>query len=96
MSKVYEFTGETKTVESITLRRIRRLSDGEIGGWIEGEDNLEHGAAWVSGYALVSGNSRVFGEALVSGNSRVYGNALVSGYAWVYGNARVSGDEVLQ
>ncbi|MTU21551.1 hypothetical protein GMD32_08450 [Parasutterella excrementihominis] len=54
---------------------------GEIGGYIEKEENLsEHGDAWVCG------DARVYGNALVYGNARVYGDA------WVYGDAEVYGD----
>ena len=44
----YEFTGETRKVHGSTLNRIRALRDfadvkaGELGGWIEKEDNLSH------------------------------------------------------
>lgn len=31
----YEFTGETKNFNGVTVIRIRRISDGQIGGWIE-------------------------------------------------------------
>ena len=88
----YEFTGETKDMHNCTFRQIRRISDGEVGGWIESEKNLSHeGDAWVSGNALVSGNAKVSGNAWVSGTSKVFGDAWVSGDAWVYGNAKVSG-----
>ena len=33
MTKKYEFTGETKEHNGYTLHRIRRLSDGLVGGW---------------------------------------------------------------
>ena len=81
------------------------VEEGDLGGFIEKEDNLsQSGNAWVYGNAEVSGNARVsgnaevsgnawvYGNAWVSGNARVYGNAEVSGNAWVYGNARVSGN----
>ena len=95
--KKYEFTGETKQISTIngtvTLHRIKasvafgNIKSGDIGGWIEKEENLSHdGDAWVSG------NARVSGDAWVSGNARVSGNAQVSGNAWVCGNAQVSGD----
>ena len=94
----YEFTGETKDIHNCTVRQIRRISDGEVGGWIESDKNLSHeGDAWVSGDALVSGdawvsgNAKVSGNAWVSGTSKVFGDAWVSGDAWVYGNAKVSG-----
>lgn len=53
--KKYEFTGETKVMAGVTLKRIRALisfgfvAKGEIGGFIEDEKNLSHGRnAWVT------------------------------------------------
>ena len=78
--KKYELTGETKEARGVMLKRIRAVLDfggvraGDIGGWIEKEENLSH-----------DGDARVYGNAQVYGNARVYGDALVSGDAWVYG-----------
>lgn len=76
--KKYEFTGETKVMAGVTLKRIRALisfgfvAKGEIGGFIEDEKNLSHGGnAWVAGNALVAGNARVTGNARVADNARV-------------------------
>ena len=105
--KKYEFTGETKNHYGVTLRQIRALvtiigvvSSGDVGGWIESENCLDHsGDAWVygdarvDGDARVSGDARVYGDARVSGDARVYGNAYVSGDARVSGNARVESME---
>ena len=101
--KKYEFTGETKVIAGVTLKRIRALISfgfvvkGEIGGFIESEKNLSHdGNAWVAdnarvaGNAWVAGNARVTGNAMVTGNAWVAGNARVTGNAWVTGNARVT------
>ena len=101
--KKYEFTGETKTVpflfKDVTLHRIQAITNfanvvaGELGGWIEKEENLSHkGGAWVCGDACVYGNAEVHGNAVVSENAVVRGNAVVSGDAWVRGDAVVSGD----
>ena len=104
--KKFELTAEFVTnVFGKKLFRIKALvafgdvEKGELGGFIEKEDNLSHdGNAWVYGNARVfgnarvSGNARVFGNARVSGNAQVSGDARVSGNAWVYGNAQVSGD----
>ena len=60
-NKKYEMTGETKVVFGVTLKQIRALASfgavvkGEIGGWIEGKNNLQ-----VSGNAWVSGNADFF------------------------------------
>ena len=98
--KKFELTAEFVTnVFGEKLFRIKALvafgnvEKGELGGFIEKEDNLSHdGNAWVYGDAQVSGNARVYGNAWVSGNAQVYGDARVYGNAWVYGDARVSGD----
>lgn len=51
------------------LRRIRRISDGTLGGYIESEKNLSQdgddrvsGDAWVFGNAEVSEDTLVFGK----------------------------------
>ena len=104
--KKFELTDEFVTnVFGKKLFRIKALvafgnvEKGELGGFIEKEDNLSHGGnAWVYGDAQVSGDAwvygdaRVYGNAQVSGDARVYGNAQVSGNAWVSGDAQVYGD----
>ena len=92
-NRKYEFTGETRLFLGKTLRQIKALisfgsvSSGDLGGWIEKEENLsQDGDAWVYGNARVSGNASVYGNASVSGDASVSGNARV------YGDARVSGD----
>lgn len=70
MNKKYELTDETQEWNGRTLHRIRALADfgdvkaGELGGWIEKEENLSH-----------NGNAWVYGDAQVCNNARVYGNA---------------------
>ena len=103
MEKHFELTDETIEVAGKTLHRIRCTRDckwaktGDLGGFIEKEDNLS-GNAWVSDNAWVSGDARVYGDAWVSdnarvsGNARVYGDARVSDNAQVYGDAWVSGN----
>lgn len=97
--KKYRLTDETITIDGKTLYRIQALIDisgiykisaGEMGGFIESEENLSHdGNAWVGGNALVFDNARVFGNALICGNAKVGGNAQVCDDAKVFGNALV-------
>lgn len=89
-NKKYELLEETKKVDGHTLRRIRakkafgRVSAGDLGGWIEKEDNLScDGLAWVYGDAMVFDSARVYDDAEVHGNARACGDAEV------YNNARV-------
>ena len=91
--KKFELTAEFVTnVFGKKLFRIKALvafgsvEKGELGGFIEREDNLSH-----DGNAWVSGNAQVFGDARVSGNARVSDDARVSGnadYAVVEGFGR--------
>ena len=99
--KKFELTAESKiNIFGKKLFRIKALisfgdvKEGETGGWVEKEENLEQssGNAWVYGDAEVYGNAWVSGNAWVYGDAEVYGNAWVSGNAEVYGNARVYGD----
>lgn len=77
--KKYELTAEYKTVAVKKLYRIRALvsfgivKEGELGGYIEKEENLSQ-----------SGNAWVYGDAEVYGNAKVYGDAKVSDNAWVH------------
>ena len=98
--KKFELTSEFITnIFGTKLFRIKALIEfgnvkaGELGGFVEKEENLNHeGNAWVYGNAEVYGNARVYGNASVCDDARVYGNASVYGNAWVYGNARVCDD----
>src|SRR5260363_397497 len=100
MSKKYELLKEDCIEhDGRTLYRIRALRDfeyvgtGQLGGYIEKEENLSHeGEAWVSGKAWVFDDAQVSGNTRVSGTARVYGSTQVSGNAWVYDNAQVSGN----
>lgn len=62
--KKYEFTDDTITVGSAVLRRIKALKNfrnvnaGDLGGYIEKEENLSHdGGAWIFGGATVYDNA---------------------------------------
>lgn len=100
--------------KSTKLYRIKSLIDfstikaGELGGYIESEDNLSHeGNCWVADDAKVYQNARVFENAKVThaarlaGNCKVYGYSRVYGYASVrdnaniHGNARVTGSSLI-
>ena len=86
-------TDTIKSWDGRTLYRIKRIENGELGGYIESEKNLDQsGEAWVFGKAQVFGEARVSGEALVFGEAQVFGEAWVSGEARVFGDARVSGE----
>lgn len=92
--KKFKLTSEfIVDISGVKLFRIKALIEfgnvkaGDLGGYIEKEENLSHmGNAWVSGNAQVSGDARVSGNARVSGDAQVFGDARVSGNAQVSGN----------
>ncbi len=109
--KKYEFTEETKVFCGRKLHRIRALRDfgdvkaGDLGGFIEKEENLSHGRnCWVRDDATVYDNARIFdnaeicdnaeifGDAVIFGNARIYDNAEIYGNARIYDNARIYGN----
>ena len=98
--KKFELTSESiVNIFGKKLFRIKALvefgnvKEGELGGFVEKEENLSHeGNAWVCGDARVYGNAWVYGDAKVYGNAEVYGDTRVYGNAWVYGDAKVCGN----
>lgn len=74
--KKFELTTNTKMFWGGKLFQIKALvsfgdvKEGELGGFVEKEENLDHdGDAWVYG------NAKVYGDAEVCGDAKVYGNA---------------------
>ena len=119
MKKKYELVkDDTIEVNSFgclkVLYRIKALKDfndvkkGDLGGYIEKEDNLSHeGNCWIYDNAKVSCgaevycNALVYGDAeirecaIVFGDTEVYDNAVIRGNAMVFGNARVFGNAIV-
>ena len=69
-------------IEATRDIEVRSVKKGDLGGYIEKEENLSENA-WVYG------DARVYGDAMVSGDAWVYGSAWVSGSACVSGDAWV-------
>ena len=84
------------------LFRIKALKDfnnvkkGDIGGYIQTENNLSHyGNCWIYDNAVICDNAVVIGKAIVCDNARIRGHAVVQHDAVVRGNADVSGDAII-
>ena len=110
MDKKYELIPSDKE----GLFRIKALKDfnnvkkGDIGGYIQTENNLSHyGNCWIYDNAVICDNARVednaqvygdaevCGDAIVCDNAKVWGNAIVRDNAQVYGDAEVCGDAIV-
>lgn len=99
MDKKYELLkDDTKQVGIHTLYRIRALINfgsikvGDLGGYIEKEDNLSHkGICWVYDDAAVFGDATVRDDAAISHYAQVFDSAVVRDNAVVEADARVYG-----
>ena len=88
--KKFELTTESIYLLGTKLFRIKALvtfgcvKKGELGGFVEKEENLDHtGSAWLYGNAKVYGNALVHGDEEVSGNQM---HATVKGFGSQYRN----------
>lgn len=108
MEKKYILTDATMTHKGRTLHRVQAVRDfgyiktGELGGWIESEENLSHdGLCWIFRNAKVYDNAKVYNNAWIYSNvaiydnAEVYGNARVCDDALVYDDARVCGNALV-
>lgn len=106
MMKKYKFTDETKEVDGKVLHRIiaernlingfRDVRIGDLGGWIEKENNLSHrGLSWVYDNSCVYGNARIYDNAAITKDSKVYGNVKIKNDAYV-SRSNIYGDAVIK
>lgn len=104
MEKKYKLTEETKNYNGHVLYRIKALRNfsnvkkGDLGGWVESEDNLSHkGDCWVYHEAMICGNAIVKDSAIATLNAIISDNSLLSecvaavGNVLIYGNAKIYG-----
>lgn len=79
------------------LKNFSRVQKGDLGGWIEKEDNLsQEGTCWVYKEAAVFQNAHVTGNAIVSGHAKVFGHAMVTDNVIVCCHAQIFGCAILQ
>ena len=97
MNKKYELLrNDCINYSGKTLYRIKALRDfgyvfeGEVGGYVQSEDNLSHnGDCWVFDNAKVFNSARIHDDARIFENAKVYDEAEVFGSAKIYGNAKI-------
>jgi carbonic anhydrase/acetyltransferase-like protein (isoleucine patch superfamily) len=101
-TKKYGLTTKTMNLHGHILHRIMALKSfgdvqvGDLGGYIESEDNLSHdGNCWVYDKAKVFERAIVLEDAQIRELARVSGDAVIKGRALVNGYARVSGKTTL-
>lgn len=98
----FKLTDQTLNYDGATLHRIEALIDlpqhnvkkGDLGGFIEREDNLRDDA-WVAGNAMVYDNAEVYGNAIVSDNAVIHERAQIYGDTKISGNVKVCDHAVI-
>ena len=91
MIKKYEFTEETKVICGRKLHKIRALRDfndvkaGDLGGFIEKEENLSHeGNCWVYNNAKVYDNAIIYGCAVIYNGKWDKSPLYIQGTKWAF------------
>jgi hypothetical protein len=105
MNKKYEITDEVKTLENGKIvHRIKSLIrfgedvyPGDLGGFIESEDNLSpDGTCWIYNNAVACDHSVVSENGQLRDNSMIYDYAKVCGKAIMYNHSRLYGHGKLE
>ena len=106
----YILTENTKEIDRHTLYQIMavkhiyingedeepEVESGELGGWIESEENLSHkGSCWVDNDSCVYGKAKVYGGGIISGGAIVCENAEGCDRASVHGSSKIRGNAVV-
>ncbi|WP_330167537.1 hypothetical protein [Bartonella grahamii] len=102
MQKKFALTNETRVFNNQTLYRIKALRDfadvkaGDLGGFIESENNLSHdGNCWVYDKACVYNNAHVSDNAKVLNEAYVFDNAKITGYTYICDKVSVFGNSYI-
>jgi len=75
------------------LRDFRDVKTGDIGGYVETEENLSHyGECWIYDNAKVYNNASIYDDAKVYDNARIYNNVKAYNNVEVCMGAKVYGD----
>lgn len=72
------------------LRDFSNVKAGDVGGYVQSEDNLSHkGDCWIYDNVKVFNSAKIHDNAKVRGNAQIYGDAEVFGSARIHGNAKI-------
>ena len=104
MTKKFKL-GKTRMIKvgpdehEVVLYQIIALCDfgsnkkGDIGGWVQKEENLAQvGNCWIKDDACVFESGLIIEDATVFGSAKIYGNAILSGNSIVHENAQIFGN----
>lgn len=98
-TKKYELTDETMDWHGITLYRIRALKDfsivhaGDLGGWVESEENLsQRRNCWIFGEEKSLRSCKIYGGVRILDQAIVCNYAKVGGFMTITGSTNICGN----
>ena len=84
------------------LRDFNDVKKGDIGGYVESENNLSQlGYCWIYDNAVVRDNAKIYNNAVIRDyatvchDARIWGDSKILNYCQIYGNVEVCGDAVV-
>src|SRR5574344_303624 len=98
-NKKYKLSNITMKFEGRTLYRVIALKDfadvrkGELGGWVESENNLsQEGDCWVYDEAKCLDNSRMYDDSMIFDDSIMFDNSKMFGGSAMFDNSKMFGN----
>lgn len=108
LEQTYQLTDGRKVYRIKAVRDFGSVKKGEVGGFVEADDNLSHhGLCWIAGSAMALGRSQVTGDALLKDRARIYDwtmitdrcvvqdDAILKDFVFGYGDAVIGGQSLL-
>jgi UDP-3-O-[3-hydroxymyristoyl] glucosamine N-acyltransferase len=82
--------GESKLYQIRALQDFGNVKKGDLGGWVEKEENLSHdGNCWIYDNARVFNNGKVKDNARIFNNSEISHNASINNNVEIYGQTNI-------
>jgi len=86
-----------KALKNFTSHHGREVEIGDIGGFVEGEENLsQRGYSWIFDDAIVFEHAEAYGDSVVEGRAQVFGSAEIQDSARISEEAQVYDDAVVR
>lgn len=96
LSEAIEFHGAHKFYRIQALKDFGDVKAGEIGGWVESEDNLsQEGLCWVYDDATVMHHASVSDNAICRNHSIISGNAIINQNAQILDDSTIEDNSII-
>jgi len=91
LEQAHQLPDGRKVYRIKAVRDFGNVKKGEIGGFVEADDNLSHdGLCWIANDAMALGRSRISGDALLRDRARIGDRVMLTDHCIVQDDARLS------